>query len=158
MSKIIPRYLLKKMFSPLFKFHSNISFNKSNLKKLLPFHRQMLVSWSQYLSASPENFLKHYLSFYDITVTLTLFRMGAFGTAHRWGGIQKRSLHPKTCHTYPTMMKFNTVIPYLKKIKKKKKMNYVTHPLTSADISIFSPEICKSFYIKKYRYRLHFST
>ena len=121
MSKIIPRYLLKKMFSPPFKFHSNISFNKSNLMKLLPFHRQMLVSWSQYLSASPENFLKHYLSFYGITITLTLFRMGAFGTAHGWGrgGLPKRSLHPKTCHTYPTMMKFNTVIPYLKKIKKK---------------------------------------
>ena len=59
--------------------------------KLLPFHRQMLVSWSQYLSASPENFLKHYLSFYGITITLTLFRMGAFGTAHGWGrgGCQK---------------------------------------------------------------------
>ena len=124
------------MFSPPFKFHSNISFNKSNLMKLLPFHRQMLVSWSQYLSASPENFLKHYLSFYDITVTLTLFRMGTFGTAHRWGGIQKRSLHPKTCHTYPTMMKFNTVIPYLKKIKKKKKKWITWHTpwllLTSA--------------------------
>ena len=122
MSKIIPRYLLKKMFSPPFKFHSNISFNKSNLKKLLPFLRQMLVSWNQYLSASPENFLKHYLSFYGITITLTLFRMGAFGTAHGWGmggGVPKRSLHPKTSHTYPTMMKFNTVIPYLKKIKKK---------------------------------------
>ena len=31
-------------------------------------------------------------------------------------------------------------------------MNYVTHPLTSADISIFLPEI------SKYRYRLTFST
>ena len=50
----------------------------------------MLVSWSQYLSASPENFLKHYLGFYGITVTLTLFRMGAFGTAHRWGGGYKK--------------------------------------------------------------------
>lgn len=72
MSKIIPRYLLKKMFSPSFKFHSNISFNKSNLKKLLPFHWQMLVSWSQYLSASPKNLLKHYLSFYGIAIILKL--------------------------------------------------------------------------------------
>ena len=37
-------------------------------------------------------------------------------------------------------------------------MNHVTHPLTSADISIFSPEISKFCYIKKYRYRLHLST
>ena len=35
-------------------------------------------------------------------------------------------------------------------------MNHVTHPLTSADISIFSQEISKFCYIKKYRYRLHF--
>ena len=37
-------------------------------------------------------------------------------------------------------------------------MNHVTHTLSSADISIFSPEISKVFYIKKYRYRLHFGT
>ena len=37
-------------------------------------------------------------------------------------------------------------------------MNHMTKPLTSADISIFSPEISKFCYIKKYRYRLHFST
>ena len=35
-------------------------------------------------------------------------------------------------------------------------MNHVTHILTSA--GIFSPEISNFFYIKKYRYRLHFST
>ena len=33
-------------------------------------------------------------------------------------GAKKASL-PKTCHTYPTMMKLGTVIPYLKKIQKK---------------------------------------
>ena len=37
-------------------------------------------------------------------------------------------------------------------------MNHVTHPLNSADISIFSPDISKFCYIKKYRYRLHFDT
>ena len=35
-------------------------------------------------------------------------------------------------------------------------MNHVTHLLSSADISIFSTEISKFCYIKKYRYRLHF--
>ena len=32
----------------------------------------------------------------------------------------------------------------------------MTHPLSSADISIFLPEISKFCYIKKYRYRLDF--
>ena len=33
---------------------------------------------------------------------------------------------------------------------------HVLHPLSSADISIFSPEISKFCYIKKYRCRFHF--
>ena len=37
-------------------------------------------------------------------------------------------------------------------------MNYLTHTPNSADISIFSPEIGKFCYIKKYRYRLRFGT
>ena len=40
----------------------------------------------------------------------------------------------------------------------KKYMNHVTHPLTSAVISIFSQEISKFCYMKKYKYRLHSST
>ena len=35
-------------------------------------------------------------------------------------------------------------------------MNYVIHQLSSADISIFSPEIDKCCYINKYSYRFHF--
>ena len=37
-------------------------------------------------------------------------------------------------------------------------INHVTHPLSSADIRIFSLEISKFCYIKKYRYRLQFDT
>ena len=37
-------------------------------------------------------------------------------------------------------------------------MNHVTHPMSPAGISNFSPEINKFFYIKKYMYRLHFDT
>ena len=37
-------------------------------------------------------------------------------------------------------------------------MNHVKHPLSSADISIFSPEIGKFCYTKKCRYRFHFET
>ena len=51
---------------------------------------------------------------------------------------------PKICQTYPTMMNFDTVIPYLKKIQKI--YEHVTHPLSSADISIFSAEISKFCY------------
>ena len=76
--------------------------------------------------------------------------MGIFGAAHGW-----RPLH-KICHTYPTIMKLDTVIPYLKRTKKY--MNHNTHPLSSPNISIFSSEVSKICYIKKYRYRLHFDT
>ena len=41
---------------------------------------------------------------------LTLFRMGFFGAAHGWRGAKS--------HTYPTMMKLGTVVPYLKKFQK----------------------------------------
>ena len=45
---------------------------------------------------------------------------------------------------------------YLTKRRSRKYMNRVPHPLNSAEISIFSPEISRFYYIKKYRYRLHF--
>ena len=37
-------------------------------------------------------------------------------------------------------------------------MNHETHPLSSADISNFSPEVSKFCYIRKFMYRLHFDT
>ena len=37
-------------------------------------------------------------------------------------------------------------------------MNHMTHPLSSADISIFLPEISQFCCIKKYRYRFHLDT
>ena len=47
------------------------------------------------------------------------------------------------------------VVPYLKKIKN----IYITwHPMSSADISIFSLKISNFCYVKKYRYRSHFDT
>ena len=44
----------------------------------------------------------------------------------------------------------------LAQTRSKTYMNHVTHPLSSGDISIFSPEISKFCCIKKYRYRFHF--
>ena len=54
---------------------------------------------------------------WGVEVLLTLFRMGIFEAAHRWGGAKRPAL-PIICHTYPTMMKLGTVIPNLKKIQK----------------------------------------
>ena len=81
----------------------------------------------------------------DSASMLTLFRMGIFGAAHGWGAI--KAPLPKICHTYATMMKLGTVIPYLKKIQKIYESRDT--PLTFADISIFSPEISTFCYIKK---------
>ena len=62
--------------------------------------------------------------------------MGIFGATHVCGAGGEGELpFPKICHTFPTMMKLGTVVPYLKKIQKN--MNHVPHTLTSADISIF---------------------
>ena len=47
---------------------------------------------------------------------------------------------------------------YLTQRRCKKYMNHVTYPLSSTDINIFSPEISKFCYIRKYRYRLYFDT
>ena len=58
--------------------------------------------------------IEHYLK----SITLTLFRIGIFAATHRSGVGAKRLPLPNICHTYPTMMKFGTVIPYLKKIQK----------------------------------------
>ena len=88
--------------------------------------------------------------------SLTLFRIGLFRAAHGWGeggGVAKKEPLFKLCHTYPNMMKLDTVIPYLKKIQKY--INQVTHSLSSADINIFSLEISKFSYVKKYIHRMH---
>ena len=43
--------------------------------------------------------------------------MGIFEAAQRWGVAKKAPL-PKNCHTYPSMMKLATVIPYLRRFQK----------------------------------------
>ena len=50
-------------------------------------------------------------------LNLSLFRMSVFGAVHGWGGPFWHPL-PKIRHTYLTMMKLGTVIPYLMKIQK----------------------------------------
>ena len=80
---------------------------------------------------------------------------GLFWGCSRMEGGKKVPL-PKVCHTYLTIMKLATVIPYLKEIQKIYESRDT--PLSSADISNFLPEISTFCYIKKYMYRLHFDT
>ena len=81
--------------------------------------------------------------------------MGFFGAAHGWGG-QKGP--PSLKSVIHILQWWNLAQLYLTQRRSKKYMNHVTHPLSSADISIFSPEISKFCYIKKYRYRFHLDT
>ena len=53
-----------------------------------------------------------------LSYSLTLFSMGLFEAAHRWGRAMISPTLPKICHTYTTMVKLGTIIPYLKKIQK----------------------------------------
>lgn len=62
--------------------------------------------------------------------------MAVFGGAQICGGVPKRIYLPKTCYTYPTMMKFDTVIAYQKNIQKY--IGHGTHLLSSVDIKNFS--------------------
>ena len=68
----------------------------------------------------------------------------------------KKAPLPKICHTYPTMIKLTTLIPYLKKIQKIYKS--CDTPLEFCWHQHFLTEISKFCYIKKYRYRLYFDT
>ena len=72
-----------------------------------------------------------------------------------WIGVQKCPL-PKICQTYPIMMKYSLVIPYLTNIQNKYKSRDT--PTKFFNISIFSPKINNFCYVKKYRYRLYFNT
>ena len=81
--------------------------------------------------------------------------MGLFGVAHELEGGGKKtpslksdtkSDNNETCYSYTLPKEYPEY------------MNHVTHPLSSVDISIFSPEIRKFCYIKKYRHRLHIDT
>ena len=53
----------------------------------------------------------------NIKSTLTLFRMCFFGPVHGWG-VKVGGGGGWSSHTYPTVMKRGTVIPYLKMIQK----------------------------------------
>ena len=53
----------------------------------------------------------------SIITILTLLRMALFGATHGWVGAKRFPL-TKMSHTYLSMTKLRTVMPYLKKIQK----------------------------------------
>ena len=66
--------------------------------------------------------------------------MGLFGAAHEWGW--KKGSFPKICHTYPTMMKFDScTLP-----KDQKYVNHMTQPMSSADYHFFTGNQCNFCY------------
>ena len=67
--------------------------------------------------------------------------MGHFGAAY---------LLPKICYTYPEWWTWHRHIVPKENLKGIDKINHVTHPLISDDISIFSVEISTFCYIRKY--------
>ena len=63
---------------------------------------------------------------------------------------------PENCHTYPTVMKIATVVPYLEKFQKLYESRDT--PFEFCWHEHFFPgyqQISKFRYIKKYRYRFH---
>ena len=52
--KLIPVKLIKESFCDNLKFHSNLSFHKSYVRRFPCFYKNILLNWKQYLSADPE--------------------------------------------------------------------------------------------------------
>ena len=77
--------------------------------------------------------------------------MGLFGPLTERGRGQKGPLSLKSVKHIQKL--WNLAQLYLTQRRFKKYMNYLPHSISFADISIFSPEISKFYYIKKYRYR-----
>ena len=91
--------------------------------------------WMEYQTNSNEN----YLPFLHCTSSFNPIQDGSSWGCSRMGRGKKTLPLSKIGHTYPALMKLSTVIPYLKKIQKY--INHATHPLSSADISIFPAKI-----------------
>ena len=107
----------------------------------------LIFAWIFSLISYKRTCLGHSLWF---TLFLTLFRMGIFRAARGWGWGWK------ICHTYPTMMKLGS---YTLSKEDLKNIRITWHTSWVWLILVFlSWVISKLCYIKKYRYRLNFSS
>ena len=77
------------------------------------------TKWSDTLKQLVGKLPTNCLSVFDDFVGLTVnpIQDGLFWDCSRMGATRRASLH-KICHTYPTMIKLVTAIPYRKKIQK----------------------------------------
>ena len=92
---------------------------------------------------------------FAVNLSLTLFKMGTLGVAHRWAGGKKAPLL-KVCHTYPTIM---TLCSYTLPKEDPKNISITWHiPWVLLTSTLFHQKSANFCYIKKYRYRLHFDT
>ena len=87
------------------------------MKLRLPFRHKFKLKFhvTVYPLCNCRNDTESTVSFIYYRANITLFRMGLFRAAHGWVG--KKAPLPKICHTYPTMIKLGTVIPYLMKVQ-----------------------------------------
>ena len=85
---------------------------------------------------------------------LILFRMDPFGDAHRCKGNQKALLSPPSNLSH---IPYNDETWYSCTLPERESETYKreTNALSCSDSSIFSSDVRKLCYIKKYRYRLH---
>ena len=88
-----------------------------------------------------------------IPLSINPIQGGHFQGCSRMGGAKRP---PSLISVTHILQLWNLAQLYLTYRRSKKYINHVTQPMSSADISIFSPEISKFCYIKKCRYRLHF--
>ena len=86
---------------------------------------------------------------------LILFWMVFFGRLLTEGSAQKG---PPSLKYVTHILQWLNLTSYTLPKEDPKNMNHLTHPSSSVYISIFSLEISKFCYIKKYGYRLHFVT
>ena len=130
--------------------------SQENTRARVSFLIKLAQHWHKCFSVNFEKFLR--MAF--CTEHLWWLLLNPIQDGSYWGCLQmresKKALFLEICHTYPTVMKFATVIPYLKKILKTCRSRDT--PLEFCWHQHFSPEISNFCWIKKFWCRLHFDT
>ena len=80
--------------------------------------KQKFLKFSIDLKNMKQSFMSRHI-FGTIKEQIFNFIQDGYFRGGSWIGGPKRPTLPKICHTYPTMMKLDTVITYLQKIQKK---------------------------------------
>ena len=126
--KLIPLLLITMSFGSKFKFHSNIFFKKTSLKKLLPFHWDIFINWRTHFSSSPKSqaclfsqflWFNKYIQIKDNLVCLTNFatknihflsQLFEGGTLKSWSDLKIK--YNLTNETYLQWLQLKHAIPH----------------------------------------------